>query len=106
MSLSRVSSRSASCRASLGMRAFSIFSISATTSSPRSSLIPTWFLAIYVMVVILAPVAYQLWRRFGLLSFWLFVALAVLVDVAYFAADLEWLGWTNYFWVWLAVHRS
>jgi len=71
----------------------------------RASLIPTWFLAIYIMVVILAPVAYQLWRRFGFLSFWLFVTLAALTDTAFFAADLEWLGWTNYFWVWLAVHQ-
>jgi peptidoglycan/LPS O-acetylase OafA/YrhL len=71
----------------------------------RSSLIPTWFLAIYIMVVILAPAAYQLWQRFGLLSFWMFVALGALTDVAFFAADMEWLGWTNYFWVWLAVHQ-
>lgn len=70
-----------------------------------ASLIPTWFLAIYIMIVILAPVAYQLWRRFGFLSFWMFVALAALTDLAFFAADLEWLGWTNYFWVWLAVHQ-
>jgi peptidoglycan/LPS O-acetylase OafA/YrhL len=71
----------------------------------RASLIPTWFLAIYIMVVILAPAVYQLWRRFGLLSFWMFAALAALTDVAFFAADMEWLGWTNYFWVWLAVHQ-
>ena len=71
----------------------------------RASLIPTWFLAIYIMVVILAPAAYQLWRRFGFLSFWIFAALAALTDVAFFAADMDWLGWTNYFWVWLAVHQ-
>jgi hypothetical protein len=71
----------------------------------RASLIPTWFLAIYIMIVILAPAAYQLWRRFGFLSFWMFAALAALIDVAFFAADMEWLGWTNYFWVWLAVHQ-
>lgn len=71
----------------------------------RASLIPTWFLAIYIMVVILAPSAYQLWRRFGFLSFWLFAVLAALMDVAFFAADIEWLGWSNYFWVWLAVHQ-
>ena len=70
-----------------------------------ASLIPTWFLAIYIMVVILAPVAYKLWRRFGFFSFFMFVAMAALTDVAFFAADQEWLGWTNYFWVWLAVHQ-
>jgi peptidoglycan/LPS O-acetylase OafA/YrhL len=71
----------------------------------RASLIPTWFLAIYIMVVILAPAAYGFWRRAGLLSFWSFVALAVLTDAAFFAARMEWLGWSNYFWVWLAVHQ-
>jgi peptidoglycan/LPS O-acetylase OafA/YrhL len=71
----------------------------------RASLIPTWFLAIYVMIVILAPLAYRFWRRAGFLSFWAFVATAVLVDAAFFAADMEWLGWSNYFWVWLAVHQ-
>lgn len=71
----------------------------------RASLIPTWFLAIYIMVVILAPATYSFWRRFGFLSFWVFVAIALLIDVAFFAADLQWLGWANYFPVWLAVHH-
>jgi len=71
----------------------------------QASLIPTWFLAIYIMVVILAPLTYRFWRKFGFLSFWVFVFVAVLVDVAFFAADIQWLGWSNYFWVWLAVHH-
>ncbi len=71
----------------------------------QASLIPTWFLAIYIMVVILAPLTYAFWRRFGFFSFWAFVVVAVLVDYAFFVAKLEWLGWTNYFWVWLAVHH-
>jgi peptidoglycan/LPS O-acetylase OafA/YrhL len=71
----------------------------------KAALIPTWFLAIYIMLVILAPAAYRAWRRFGFASFWAFVALAVLTDIAFFAADLRWLGWSNYFWVWLAVHQ-
>jgi hypothetical protein len=71
----------------------------------KAALIPTWFLAIYIMLVILAPAAYRAWRRFGFASFWAFVSLAVLTDVAFFVADMRWLGWTNYFWVWLAVHQ-
>ncbi len=71
----------------------------------RASLIPTWFLAIYIMVVILAPATYKFWRRYGFVSFWVFVAIAVLTDIAFFAADIRWLGWSNYFWVWLAVHH-
>ncbi len=69
------------------------------------SLTPTWFLAIYIMVVILAPLTYKFWQRFGFASFWCFVAVAVLVDVAYFVADLRWLAWSNYFWIWLGVHH-
>lgn len=71
----------------------------------QAALIPTWFLAIYIMVAILAPVAYRFWKAAGFLSFWCFVAIAGLTDLAFFAADLRWLGWSNYFWVWLAVHQ-
>jgi len=71
----------------------------------QASLIPTWFLAIYIMVVILAPATYQFWRRFGFTSFWVFVAIALLIDVAFFVSELRWLGWSNYFPVWLAVHH-
>ena len=71
----------------------------------QASLIPTWFLAIYIMVAILAPVAWRLWQRMGYYSVALFAGLGVAVDVVFFAADLRFLGWSNYFWVWLAVHQ-
>jgi peptidoglycan/LPS O-acetylase OafA/YrhL len=71
----------------------------------QAALIPTWFLAIYIVVVILAPLAYRFWQRFGFTSFVIFAAGAALTDLAFFAADLQWLGWTNYLWVWLAVHH-
>lgn len=71
----------------------------------QAALIPTWFLAIYIVVVIFAPVAYKFWRRYGFASFLFFAAGAVFTDVAFFVAEVQWLGWTNYFWVWLAVHH-
>jgi len=71
----------------------------------QAALIPTWFLAIYIMVVILAPIAYGFWQRLGFTSFWILVAGGILIDLAFFVADMRWLGWTNYFWVWLAVHH-
>jgi len=71
----------------------------------RAALIPIWFLAIYIMIVVLAPACYAAWRRWGYASFWVLVAAAALVDAAFFLADLQWLGWSNYFWVWLAVHH-
>ena len=71
----------------------------------QAALIPTWFLAIYIMVVMLAPLTWRFWKRAGYLSFAAFALIAVLIDVLFFAADLEFLGWSNYFWVWLAVHQ-
>ncbi len=71
----------------------------------RAALIPTWFLAIYTAIVILAPLAYRFWLKFGLLSFWVFVAAAAVSDTLFFAADIAWPSWANYFWVWLAVHQ-
>ena len=71
----------------------------------QASLIPTWFLAIYIMVVILAPVTYRFWQAWGFASFWVFVVIAALVDAAFFLLDVRWLGWSNYFWVWMAVHH-
>jgi fucose 4-O-acetylase-like acetyltransferase len=71
----------------------------------RAALIPTWFLAIYIMIVVLAPAAYAAWRRWGYASFWALAAAGALVDAAYFLGGFEWLGWSNYFFVWLAVHH-
>ncbi len=71
----------------------------------RASLIPIWFLAIYIMIVVLAPATYIAWQRWGFASFWLFVFAGFLVDLAFFALNREWLGYSNYFWVWLAVHQ-
>ncbi len=71
----------------------------------KASLIPTWFLAIYIMVAIFAPLAWHFWKRAGYVSVAALALMAVLVDVLFFAADLRFLGWSNYFWVWLAVHQ-
>ncbi len=71
----------------------------------RAALIPIWFLAIYIMVVVLAPLTYRAWQSLGFASFWGFAAAGALVDFAYFNTSQQWLGWSNYFWVWLAVHQ-
>ena len=61
----------------------------------QAALIPTWFLAIYIAIALLAPWAYSLWRRFGFASFWAFVAGAVIIDVLFFAAGIRWPSWSN-----------
>ena len=71
----------------------------------QASMVPMWFLAIYTMIVLLAPVAYSLWQRLGFYSIWVFVLLAAIVDVLFFYYGLYEAGWSNYFWVWLAMHQ-
>jgi hypothetical protein len=71
----------------------------------QMALIPIWFLAVYIMVVILVPLTYSAWTRFGFTSFAVLLVAAVVDDVLFFAADLRGLGWLNYAFVWLAVHQ-
>jgi peptidoglycan/LPS O-acetylase OafA/YrhL len=72
----------------------------------QMALIPLWFLAVYVVVVLLTPVSHALWERLGLASVALLVALAVAVDAATLSgAVAPGFGWINYLFVWSAVHQ-
>lgn len=71
----------------------------------QMALIPIWFLAVYVFVVVLVPISYTAWQRYGFRSFGILVLAAVIDDLLFFAADLQALGWLNYAFVWLAVHQ-
>ncbi len=69
------------------------------------ALLPTWFLAIYTMIVILAPPSHAAWRRWGYGSLLAYLALAAATDTAFFGFDWQLPNWSNYFWVWLAMHH-
>ena len=71
----------------------------------QAALIPTWFLAVYIMVVITAPATHWAWRRFGMASFWGLALGAVIVDTVAFKTDFPAIRWTNYAFVWLGVHH-
>jgi len=69
------------------------------------ALIPIWFLAVYLGVVVAVPLTYAAWRRFGMRSFWVLAAAVAVDDLLFFAADLHNAGWFNYAFIWLAVHQ-
>jgi len=71
----------------------------------QAALIPTWFLAVYIMVAIAVPVTHWLFQRMGSLSFGLFAAGAVMMDVGAFRLGLSGLRWANYAFIWLGVHQ-
>ncbi len=71
----------------------------------QAALVPIWFLAVYIMITIAVPVSWWVWERLGLWSVVLLVLGAVLVDYLAFNHEQGWLRWSNYGFVWLAVHQ-
>lgn len=69
------------------------------------ALVPTWFLAAYLMVIVVAPPCLILWERFGWWSILGLLALAGVVDAVSIAADQPLLGYPNYLLVWAAFHQ-
>ncbi|HEX2154282.1 MAG TPA: acyltransferase [Acidimicrobiia bacterium] len=69
------------------------------------ALVPTWFLAAYVVIVTIAPVALWLWERFGWNSVMAGLALAALADVASIGFGIVPIGFLNYVFVWGTVHQ-
>jgi hypothetical protein len=69
------------------------------------ALVPTWFLAAYVVIVTLAPPALWIWDRWGWLSIVAGVALAGLCDWLSIGLGLVPIGFLNYVFVWGSVHQ-
>ena len=69
------------------------------------ALIPVWFLAVYIMVTALVPYTYAAWRRLGLKSFAALLLAAVMIDSATYAAQVPYIKWFNFAFVWLGIHQ-
>lgn len=69
------------------------------------ALIPVWFLAVYIMVTALVPYTYALWKRYGLVSFILFLLTAIIIDSATYGFYIPYVKWLNFAFVWLGIHQ-
>lgn len=69
------------------------------------ALVPTWFLAAYVVIVTLAPPALFVWDRFGWWSIAGGTVLAGLADYLSIDGGIVWVGFLNYVFVWGTVHQ-
>ena len=67
--------------------------------------IPLWFLAVYLMLIAIAPLTRAVWVRIGPWSVIAFAAAAVVVDLAYRVLDVPGVGWLNLIFVWGTVHQ-
>lgn len=70
----------------------------------QMALIPIWFLAVYTAVVVLVPLTYSAWQKFGFKSVAALLLAAVIDDYLFFTVDHA-VGWFNYGFVWLAIHQ-
>lgn len=67
---------------------------------------PLWFMAVYLVLVALLPVALWLHRRFDSIVLVFLGGAAVAVDIARFRYDLEWLAMLNMLFVWGLCHQA
>jgi hypothetical protein len=66
---------------------------------------PTWFLAAYVLIVVLAPAALMFWERWGWWSIGFGLGLAAAIDVVSIGFGVAPIGFLNYIFVWATVHQ-
>lgn len=69
------------------------------------ALVPTWFLAAYVVVCAVAPLTLRLWERYGWASVAGGLTLGAAVDLVSLTVGPWWLGFANYVLVWCTVHQ-
>jgi fucose 4-O-acetylase-like acetyltransferase len=71
----------------------------------RVALVPTWFLAAYVVIVTLAPPLLALWERIGWWSIAGGIAFGALADALSIGGGVVAAGFLNYVFVWATVHQ-
>ena len=66
---------------------------------------PLWFLGVYIVVVLFAPVMLELHRRYRFLIPVILIVLTIITDILRFASDISVVKWANVAFVWLFVHQ-
>ncbi len=74
-------------------------------TASQVALVPTWFLAAYVVVCAFAPATLWLWERLGWWSVLGGLVVGGLVDLVSIGTDRLWVGFANYLVVWATVHQ-
>ncbi|MCU4298440.1 acyltransferase [Brevibacterium permense] len=71
----------------------------------QMALVPTWFLAAYLLVVIVAPPCLILWERWGWWSIIAGIGLAGIIDLISIVTESRLAGYPNYLLVWASFHQ-
>ncbi len=81
------------------------FSSSLLKVGSQVALVPVWFLAVYLVIVALAPLTWAAWRRWGWRTVVIPGLAAGAVDLIAFATNQPTIGYLNYVLVWGTVHQ-
>lgn len=71
----------------------------------KASLVPTWFLAVYLVVVALVPLSLALWDRWRFVSLGPGLGLAAIVDILSIHFESDVIGAVNLLFVWVTMHQ-
>lgn len=77
-----------------------------TTGTVKLALSPLWFLVVYLLLVVLLPLARWLDRRLRWTALPLLAGVAIAVDVARLGFGVPWIGWLNLAVVWGLAHQA
>ncbi|HLT15491.1 MAG TPA: acyltransferase [Acidimicrobiales bacterium] len=89
----------------LGALVVSLYDLDGVGRTVQLIVSPLWFLAVYLLLIALFPLAHRLHQRFGILVVVWAAAIAALVDVGRFAHGYEGLAWVNMVVVWGLCHQ-
>lgn len=89
----------------IGSVAVALFEIDGVPRAVRLILSPLWFIAVYLLLILLFPVTHWLHQRYGALVIVWGVGIATLIDVARFSHGIRWAGWLNMIVVWATCHQ-
>ncbi len=67
--------------------------------------VPLWFMAVYLVLVALAPFTHAWWRRRGATSIVVLFAVVAAIDAARLVFDVPLIGWVNFLFAWAGMHQ-
>lgn len=89
----------------IGSAVVALWDLDGVGRSVQLILSPLWFIAVYLLLILLFPITHWLHERFGGLVLVFGVGISAVVDVARFSHDVAWAGWINMIVVWATCHQ-
>lgn len=66
---------------------------------------PLWFIAVYLVLVLIAPIMIELHRKWGIAVLVTLGGIASLIDIFRFHLGVDWAGWLNFLFVFAFCHQ-